>query len=98
MYGIIGKMVATAGKRDELIGILLEGTKDMPGCVSYIIAQDAANENALWITEVWKSQEDHTSSLALPSVQKAIGEGKPLIEAFGERFETNPIGGHGLVS
>jgi len=96
MYGIIGKMVATAGKRDELIRILLEGTKDMPGCMSYIIAQDAGNENALWITEVWKSQADHTNSLALPSVQKAIGEGKPLIESFGERHETTPIGGQGI--
>jgi len=33
---------------------------------------------------------------SLASVQKAIGLGKPLIAGFGERFETIPLGGHGL--
>ena len=79
-----------------IIAILLNGTKDMPGCLSYVIAQDSIDENALWITEVWQSQQDHTNSLQLPAVQKAIAEGKPLIEGFGERFETTPVGGAGL--
>ena len=26
----------------------------------------------------------------------AIARGRPLIAGFGERFETHPIGGHGL--
>lgn len=96
MYGIIGKMIATAGKRDELIDILLAGTQDMPGCLSYVIARDSEDTNALWITEVWESQDKHTESLALPSVQQAIAEGKPMIEGFGERFETMPVGGQGI--
>jgi hypothetical protein len=32
MYGVIGKMTGADGKRDELIAILLQGTKEMPGC------------------------------------------------------------------
>jgi len=96
MYGIIGKMIASAGKRDELIAILLNGTKDMPGCHQYVIAQDKEDENALWITEVWESQDAHAQSLSLPSVQEAIAAGKPMIEGFGERFETVPVGGQGL--
>ena len=31
MYGLIVKMVATAGKREELILLLLQGTDAMPG-------------------------------------------------------------------
>jgi quinol monooxygenase YgiN len=54
--------------------------------------------DALWVTEVWDSQESHRYSLSLPSVQIAISRGKPLIAGFGERFETVPAGGHGLVS
>jgi hypothetical protein len=34
MYGLIGKMLATRGKRDELAAILLDGTRTMPGCLS----------------------------------------------------------------
>ena len=48
------------------------------------------------VSEVWLSQTSHQESLSLPSVQKAITLGKPLIAGFGERFETTPIGGHGL--
>ncbi len=96
MYGIIGKMIAHDGKRDELIAILLEGTKDMPGCLSYVISKDLADDNGLWITEVWDCKESHKASLSLESVQQAISNGRPMIAGFGDRFETSPVGGHGL--
>ena len=96
MYGLIGKMLCQPGQRDELIAILLEGTRGMPGCLSYIIAKDSTDENAIWITEVWDSQASHEASLKLPSVQKAIAKGRPMITGFGERFTTIPAGGQGL--
>lgn len=96
MYGLIGKMNTAPGKRDELIAILLEGTGNMPGCLSYVIAKDTAEDDAIWITEVWDSQESHQNSLTLTSVQDAIARGRPLIAGFGERFETVPVGGYGL--
>lgn len=96
MFGLIGKMKVVAGERDALISILLEGLVDMPGCLSYIVAQDPTDPDAIWITEVWETQSNHQASLALPSVQQAINRGRPLIAGFGERFETMPIGGHGL--
>jgi quinol monooxygenase YgiN len=97
MHGLIGKMKATPGQRDALAAILLDGTADMPGCLSYIIATDPTDADALWITEVWDSAESHQASLKLPGVQAAIAKGRPLIAGFGERFETVPIGGHGLA-
>lgn len=96
MYGLIGKIEVVPGQRDQLISILLEGVSGMPGCLSYVIAQDPADENSIWITEVWDSQESHQASLSIPSVQEAISRGKPLIAGFGERFETMPVGGHGI--
>lgn len=96
MYGLIGKMIAVPGQRDALISILLEGTESMPGCLSYLIAKDTDNPDAIWVTEVWESQASHASSLSLPSVQQAIGRGRPLIAGFGERFVTEPVGGHPL--
>ena len=96
MYGLIGKMIADHEKRDELISILLDGANEMPGCLSYVISKDMTDENALWITEVWDSKESHQASLSLEAVKTAISQGKPLIAGFGERFETTPVGGHGL--
>ena len=96
MYGLIGKMTAAPGKRDALIAILLEGTAAMPGCLSYIIAKDGTDADAVWITEVWDTKESHDASLSLPSVKDAITRGRPLIAGFGERIVTTPVGGHGL--
>ena len=96
MYGLIGKMTAVVGQRDVLAAILLDGTRAMPGCLSYVIARDPADDNALWITEVWDSQASHKASLALPAVQAAIAKGRPLIAGFSNRVETVPIGGHGI--
>lgn len=96
MYGLIGKMNAVPEQRDALISILLEGTQDMPGCLSYIIAHDPTDPNGIWITEVWQDQASHQASLSLPMVQHAIEHGRPLIAGFGERYETLPVGGHGL--
>ena len=92
MYGLIGQMIATPGNRENLIAILIEGTENLPGCLSYVIAEDKDNEHALWITEVWDSIESHTASLSLPDVQSAIASGKPMIAGFGERYETTPVG------
>ena len=97
MYGLIGKMTATPGNRDELAAALLEGLNDMPGCLSYIVAEDRENADALWITEVWDSAESHQASLALPQVQAAIARARPVIAGFSDRHETRPIGGVGLL-
>jgi quinol monooxygenase YgiN len=98
MYGLIGRMKVAQGQRDALISILLEGLSGMPGCLSYIIAQDPTDPDAIWVTEAWESKESHQASLSLPSVQQAISRGRPLIAGFGERFETTPIGGQGLAA
>lgn len=98
MYGLMGKMTAVSGQRDTLITILLAGIHEMPGCLSYVVARDPADENAIWITEVWDSEENHRASLSLPPVQQAIAQARPLIAGFSDRTITEPVGGHGLVS
>jgi len=96
MYGRIGSMVAAPARRDDLIAILTEAVSNMPGCLSYIVAQDATDENTIWITEVWDSKESHDASLSLPSVTKAISAARPMISAFGSQVVTIPVGGYGL--
>jgi len=96
MYGLIGKMLATPGNREKLLDTMLNGMSEMPGCLSYVIARDADDVDALWITEAWESAEAHKASLSLPAVQATIGVARPLIAGFGERFETEPVGGIGI--
>lgn len=96
MYGMLGRMKAAPGKRDELLALLLESSADMPGCLSYIVAKDATDPDAIWITEAWDSKEHHDASLKLPQVQAAITKARPLIAGFDSRAETEPVGGIGL--
>lgn len=98
MYGLIGKVTSVPGQRDALAAVLLEGTRAMPGCLSYVVATDPTDSNALWITEVWDSQASHRASLSMPAVQAAIAKGRPMIVGFSNRVETVPLGGHGLQS
>ncbi|HJY42481.1 MAG TPA: antibiotic biosynthesis monooxygenase family protein, partial [Steroidobacteraceae bacterium] len=71
MYGLIGKMTCVSGQREAFIAILLESTAAMPGCLSYVIARDPQDADAIWITEVWDSKESHAASLQLPAVRDA---------------------------
>jgi len=46
MYGLIGRILAIPGESDALLAILLASSRDMPGCLSYIIATDPADPDA----------------------------------------------------
>src|SRR5690606_31204984 len=98
MYGLIGKMRAQPGQRDALIAILLEGTAAMPGCLSYGIAKDRQDADALWVREAWIGQASRKGARSVPAVRAAGARGRPLIAGFGERFETEPVGGHGTMA
>ncbi|GAA0311283.1 hypothetical protein GCM10009087_21730 [Sphingomonas oligophenolica] len=93
MFGTIGRIKAIAGQRDALAAILAGGSGGMPGCISYIVAEDLADADALWVTEIWESREAHQASLALPAVREAIGKGRPLIASFDSGAQTRPISG-----
>ena len=95
MYGLIVKMVAAAGQREALISLLLT-TEAMPGCLSYVIARDSADDDGIWITEVWADKASHDASLSLPVVQKTIAAARPMIAVFNNPVVTTPVGGHGL--
>jgi quinol monooxygenase YgiN len=96
MYGQIGKLIAVPGRRDELIANILGGVGSMPGCLSYVVAKDASNADAIWVSEVWDSKANHDASLSLPSVKAAITKSLPIIAGSGDRIVTVPVGGQGL--
>lgn len=91
LYGLIGQLKAVPGKRAELVAILLEASAAMEGNLLYLVAEDLADPDAIWITEVWRTRTDHLSSLKPAAVQAAIARARPLIAGFGMRAETRPV-------
>ncbi len=98
MFGLIGKIRTVAGRRSEVIDILLGGTGSMPGCLSYVVAADPADADAIWVTEVWTDEASHKASLSLPEVRAAIAQARPLIAGFDSQTRTEPVGGVGLLA
>lgn len=98
MYGLIVKLTVVPGKRDQMIGILKESAANMPGCLSYVVARDSADENAIWVTEAWDSLASHDASLSLPAVKNAMPRAKGLVSNFEKIAVTAPVWGAGLPS
>jgi quinol monooxygenase YgiN len=96
MWGMIAKITVVPGKGDEMLAILKESAADMPGCLSYVVANDATDGNTIWVTEVWDSMASHEASLSLPAVKNAIPRGKAIVLNFEKIAVTSPVWGAGL--
>lgn len=92
MYGLIVRLTAAAGRRADLIRLMRgEDSASVPGCLSFIVAEDATDEEVLWITEVWESQEHHEASLKRPLVQGALTSIDTLITAYEKVATSRPV-------
>jgi len=96
MWGMIAKITCFPGKRSQLLEILKQAAADMPGCLSYIIAESPDEDNVLWVSEAWDSQTSHDASLSLPGVREALPRARPLIVEFERIAVTDPVWGIGL--
>lgn len=90
-FGMIGKLQAKPGQRKALLAVLSEGSAAMPGCLAYVVAEDLAEPDAIWVTELWENKAAHDASLALPGVRAAIAKGRPLIAGFALSAQTRPV-------
>lgn len=98
-FGLHGKIVAQPGQRDALVQHLLAAARLMervPGCELYVVGTSATEPDAVWVTEVWRSEADHDASLSIDGVRALIAAARPLIAAIAEPVRTMPVGGTGL--
>lgn len=99
-YGLHGKLKATEGNGEKLASILLEAARlvsTAKGCHLYIVSKDKANNEMVWITEVWDSKEDHDNSLKVPGVRELISQAMPILDGPPEKGqELEILGGVGL--
>lgn len=100
MYLIHGKLNAKAGHSDELANILLEASKlvsTAKGCKLYVIGKDENDLNAVFVTEIWDSKEDHDDSLKAEGVRELITKAMPVLDGQptkGQELEI--LGGTGI--
>ena len=98
-YGCYVKFTARTGKRDALVELLLraaEGVKSAPGCELYLINIALSEPESVWVTEVWRSQQEHDASLTIAGAQELIQQALPLLAARPEKIDLAPVGGKGF--
>ena len=96
MYGLITRVTAQPGRRDELSLCLLDPNVRRPGCHNYVLAHDLNDADALWVTEVWMDQATHDAWSADIRQSGTLRPALALIVTFGDTIFTRPLGGVGL--
>ncbi|MBW8785851.1 MAG: antibiotic biosynthesis monooxygenase [Novosphingobium sp.] len=91
-WGLLGRIRAVPGKREEVIAHLLDSSRDVPGKLVYLISLEIDDPDAFWITEVWRDKAAYDACLAMPEVQQGLALTGPLIAAVEHRTETIPLG------
>ncbi len=86
-----GTLGSLPGKRDELVALLTRRSDALSaaGCLAYEVGVSDDEPDTVFVVELWTSADAHRDSLALPEVQAAIAEARPLLsgEFGGFRFE-----------
>lgn len=100
MYLLHGKLTAKPKHADDLANILLEASNlvsTAKGCKLYVIGQDQNDLNAVYVTEIWDTKDDHDNSLKVEGVKELIMKAMPLLDGQptkGQELEI--IGGIGI--
>jgi quinol monooxygenase YgiN len=97
-YGYIGSMRTKDGRRDEVVSILLGAAERLreAGCHLYVVGSDRADDNTIWVSEVWESKYHHDASLQLPAAKTAIGQAMPFLTGEFTSQELSVEGGLGV--
>lgn len=90
-WGLLGRMIAQPGKRDELVAVLQESSRGVPGKLVYLIQLEEDDPDAFWINEVWASRAAYDACLTLPQVVRGMERARPLLAGIEHRTETLPL-------
>ena len=91
-WGLLGRMRAQPGRRDELIAALRDSSRDVPGKLLYLIQLEQDDPDAFWINEIWESKAAYDACLTLPQVGDWRGRLAALMVGIEHLTETIPIG------
>ncbi|HEY5317232.1 MAG TPA: antibiotic biosynthesis monooxygenase [Solirubrobacteraceae bacterium] len=95
------KVTAKSGEGAALGAVLLrvaDSLESAPGCLMYIVNRSPTEPDAVWVTELWRSQEELDAALRLESAQALMPEVMDLVEGPFERIDLEPLGGVGHIA
>ena len=90
-WGLLGRMRAHPGKRDELIAALQESSRDVPGKLLYLIQLEIDDPDAFWINEIWETKAAYDACLAMPQTGDWGAKLAPFLAGIEHRTETVPL-------
>lgn len=93
------KIAAKAGKADELAERLLAAAaelEDDPGCLVYLINRQSDDPGTIWVTELWRSQDDVDAAIEKIRGSENVAAVMALADSF-EMVELDLLGGKGPV-
>jgi quinol monooxygenase YgiN len=92
-----GKASAQAGRGEELAEVLLAAAAELesdPGCQLYLINRQADQPDVIWVTELWRSQEDLDASLERIRGSEGVAAAMALVDDW-QMIELDLLGGKG---
>ncbi|SRR5690554_7643052 len=95
-----GKLIAKEGQSEQLADILLQASElvaTAKGCIVYVVSRNPGEPQAVYVTEIWESKEDHANSLHVEGVKELITKAMPLLDQqprSGHQLEV--LGGAGI--
>ncbi|GLY64941.1 putative quinol monooxygenase [Amycolatopsis taiwanensis] len=103
--GRLMTMNARPGRGDDLAAALVavaNGLRDFPGCEAYVISQDRANPDTVYVVEMWA--DEAAADAALDAARTATGDGVSISDVLAmlagqpHRVDLIPLGGVGLTA
>jgi quinol monooxygenase YgiN len=95
-----GRAVAREGSADELAERLLaaaDGLAADPGCELYLVNREADKPNVIWVTELWRSEEDLAAALEKVRGSDDVKAVLGLVDDY-QMIELDLLGGKGPSS
>jgi quinol monooxygenase YgiN len=98
-FSLFEKFTVQEGKRDTMVGILLEAAESLQSleeCEIYLVNISENEPDCVYVYEVWSDANAHQASLTLEATQTLISRAKPIITGM-ERISTlQTMGGKGI--
>lgn len=96
MLAIIARMEINPGDMDRFVAAaqpLIAPTLEEKGCHVYAMARDICEENVVWISEQWESDEDLATHLRTPHIQEFVAITGSMIRSLDARkYEVSSVG------
>jgi len=96
--GRYAKLTAKSGGGAALAEVMLRVAAMLEaaaGCELYVVNRSLSDADTVWVTELWRSQEDMDAALGLESARALMPDVMALIDGPFERIDLEPLGGVG---